>query len=335
MSIWKNASKFDRIVFMVNKAILIAGGAGFIGSYLCGTLLKEKNKVICLDNLTTGSEINIRNFFSDQNFTFINEDICSANFVQVLKTHHIDEIYHLASPASVIHITAHPIQAALANSMGTKNLLDLASANNAKILFASSSEAYGDPKEHPQKESYWGNVNSVGVRSGYDEGKRFGEALCMAYYREGGVKVKIVRIFNTYGPNSRVDDSRVIPSFVAHALQNRSLPVHGDGSQTRSFCYVSDMVEGIIKMMESNQTGPINLGNPKEYHIIDIAKKILSATSSSSKINFVKRPKDDPERRKPDIVLARQRLGWSPKVSFDEGLEKTINYFKDIIGKST
>lgn len=315
----------------MKKRILVSGGAGFIPSHLCKRLLDEGNYVICIDNFTTGSKRNIEPLYSYENFKFIQGDLNKRDVIDQFVSQSLDQIYHMASPASVSYIVDNPIEAATVNSIGTFNLLNLAVRTNSRILFTSSSEAYGDPKVHPQKESYWGNVNSVGIRSGYDEGKRFGEALCMAYKREKNLDVKIVRIFNTYGPNSRVDDSRVIPSFVVHALQNRPLPVHGDGSQTRSFCYISDMVDGIIKMVESSQTGPINLGNPKEYRIIDIAKEILSATKSSSKITFVKRPEDDPGRRKPDITFARQKLGWSPKVSFDKGLEKTINYFKEII----
>lgn len=316
---------------MADKVILIAGGAGFIGSHLCSSLLKEGSHIICVDNITTGNERNIELLISNSNFKFIKDDVCSDNFVQNFENQHINEIYHLASPASVTYITDHPVEAALANSVGTKNLLELTRSNGAKMLFASSSEAYGDPKEHPQKESYWGNVNSVGVRSGYDEGKRFGEALCMAYYRELGVKVKIVRIFNTYGPNSSVIDTRVVPQFIMQSLKNQPLTVHGDGQQTRSFCYVSDMVSGFIKMMESEETGPVNLGNLEEYQITDVARKIIKETGSSSKVQFVQRPKDDPAKRRPDITKAKEKLNWSPVVPFEKGLLKTIQYFKEII----
>lgn len=315
----------------MKKRILVSGGAGFIPSHLCKKLIDEGNYVICIDNLSTGSKRNIEPLLSNENFRFIKGDVDKREVINKFDKETLDEIYHMASPASVSYIVDHPIEVATVNSIGTFNLLNIAVHNNSRILFASSSEVYGDSKIHPQIESYWGNVNSVGIRSGYDEGKRFGEALCMAYKREKKLDVKIVRIFNTYGLNSRVDDSRVIPSFIVHALENRPLPVHGDGSQTRSFCYVSDMVDGIIKMMESSQTGPINLGNPKEYHIIDIAKKIISVAKSSSKINFVKRPEDDPSQRKPDILLARQKLGWTPKVSLKDGLTQTINYFRDLL----
>ena len=317
----------------MGKTILVAGGAGFIGSHLCKELLGKGNKVVCFDNLSTGDKKNIQDFLQNNNFTFIRGDVTDSAACNNIENLGIEEIYHLASPASVTYVTDYPVEAASANSVGTKNLLDLAKKKNAKLLFASSSEAYGDPKEHPQKETYWGNVNCVGVRSGYDEGKRFGEALCMAYNREFGVKVKIIRIFNTYGPNSSIKDTRVIPQLLAQALRGESLTVHGDGSQTRSFCYVSDMVSGFIKMMESSETGPINIGNPDEYKIIDIAKKILSVTGSKSEIKFVSRPKDDPAVRKPDISLAKEKLNWTPVVAFDKGLEKTITYFKATFGK--
>lgn len=316
---------------MAKKVIAVAGGAGFIGSNLCKTLLKYENEIICIDNISTGSEKNIKTLLLDNKLTFVNEDVSKPNFDQIFKEKHIDEIYHLASPASVTYITDHPIQAAIANSVGTRNLLELAYRQRAKILFASSSESYGDPKEHPQKESYWGNVNPVGVRSGYDEGKRFGEAFCMAYYRQKNVDVRIVRIFNTYGVNSSLEDTRVVPQFIRQALSGKDITVHGDGTQTRSMCYVSDLVDGLIKSMESQEVGPVNLGNPDEIKIIDLAKKILDMTSSKSKITFVQRPKDDPSVRCPDITKAQDKLSWKPTVSLEDGLEKTIAYFKSII----
>lgn len=307
---------------------LVTGGAGFIGSHLCNELLKSGNQVICLDNLSTGSEKNIQSFLGNKNFKFIKGRVNDLNIISKVSQLDINKIYHLASPASVTYITAHPVDAAIANSIGTKNLLDLALKKRAKFLFASSSEVYGDSQRHPQKETYWGNVNPIGVRSGYDEGKRFGEALSIGYARQYKVKVKIVRIFNTYGPNSSPQDSRVIPSFIVNALQNKLLPIHGDGRQTRSFCYVSDMVDGFIKMMESNETGPINLGNPDEYRIINVAKKIINKINSNSRIEFVELPKDDPKVRRPDISLAKEKLNWTPRVPFEEGLAKTIQYFK-------
>lgn len=316
---------------MAKKVIVVVGGAGFIGSNLCNALLKDENKIICVDNLSTGSERNIKTLLLNNKLTFINHDVSESNFEQIFRTKRIDEIYHLASPASVTYITDHPIQAAIANSLGTRNLLELAHVKRAKILFASSSEAYGDPKEHPQKESYWGNVNPVGVRSGYDEGKRFGEAFCMAYYRQKSLDVKIVRIFNTYGVNSSIEDSRVVPQFIRQALMGDDITVHGDGTQTRSLCYVGDMVAGLIKCMEGGEVGPINLGNPEEIKIIDLAKKILDMTNSKSKITFVQRPKDDPSVRRPDITKAQDKLSWEPTVSLEDGLQLTISYFKSII----
>lgn len=324
--------KFVTIIKM-SKTILVSGGAGFIPSHLCKHLIEEGNHVLCIDNFSTGSKRNIEQFFQNKNFEFTQGDIRDKNLIDKFSHFSINQIYHLASPASVTHIVKHPIEAATVNSIGTYNLLELAMKKNAKLLFASSSETYGDPKEHPQKESYRGNVSPVGVRSGYDEGKRFGEALCMAYYREKGVDIKIVRIFNTYGPNSSPQDSRIVPTFITQALNNQPLTVHGDGKQTRSFCYVGDMVLGFIKMMESDQTGPINLGNPVEYEVIDVAKKIIKATNSKSEIKFTKRPIDDPQVRKPDITLAKEKLNWEPAVSFDEGLISTIEYFKKELGK--
>ena len=312
----------------MDKHILIAGGAGFIGSHLSKMLINLGKKVVSLDNLSTGRKSNIEDLLGSPNFTFIESDTRDK---KSLSNFTFSKIYDLASPASVTYISDHPIETATVNSIGVKNLLDLAKECNAAFLFASSSEVYGDPLEHPQKESYRGNVNPVGVRSGYDEGKRFGEALCMAYHREYGVNVKIVRIFNTYGPNSSIVDTRVVPQLVRQALLGEPLTVHGDGKQTRSFCFVSDMVEGIIEMMESSETGPINIGNPDEYTINDLASKIISMTGSSSKIKYVVRPKDDPKKRKPDIALAKKKLGWEPKVGLTEGLTKTIAYFRQVL----
>ena len=317
----------------MSKISLVAGGAGFIGSHLCTKLLRKGNKVICLDNLSTGNKKNIQPFLDNKNFRFIQGDVTDSVIFQDLNNFRIKEIYHLASPAAVTYIMEYPVDAAEANSIGTKNLLKLALKKNAKFLFTSSSEVYGDPKEHPQKETYWGNVNPIGVRSGYDEGKRFGEALSMGYHRQYNINVKIVRIFNTYGPNSSPNDSRVIPQFLMQALRSKVLTVHGDGTQTRSLCFISDLVEGISLAMESEETGPINLGNPEEYRVIDIANKIIFATKSTSSIAFLERLKDDPARRKPDISFAVKVLKWSPKVSFNQGLEKTIKYFKAIMGK--
>jgi nucleoside-diphosphate-sugar epimerase len=315
----------------MDKKVLVAGGAGFIGSYVCKYLLESGNNVLCVDNLSTGSKRNIDPFLTNKNFKFLKADVIDNSFIETLFASKLDKIYHLASPASVTHIMEYPVEAALANSLGTKNLLGIAKEQNIPILFASSSEAYGDPRQHPQKESYWGNVNSVGVRSGYDEGKRFGEALCMAYHREYDVKVKIIRIFNTYGPNSNVTDSRVVPQLVRQAILGEPLTVHGDGKQTRSFCFVSDMAKGIIAMMESAEVGPINLGNPDECTINDLAHNIIKMTNSSSEIQYVERPKDDPSQRKPDITLAKEKLFWEPKVSLKDGLTETIGYFRQML----
>lgn len=319
------------MIFMTSKTILITGGAGFIGSYICKYLLEKNSKVICVDNLSTGSKKNIEPFLTNKNFKFFKGDITDNNFIETLYAMDFSKIYHLASPASVTHIMQHPVEAALANSLGTKNLLDIARKQNISVLFASSSEVYGDPKEHPQKESYLGNVNSVGLRSGYDEGKRFGEALCMAYHREYKVSIKIVRIFNTYGPNSSISDTRVVPQLVRQAVLGVPLTVHGDGRQTRSFCFVTDMAKGIIVMMEGREVGPINLGNTDEYTINDLANNIIKMTNSGSEIQYGKRPKDDPSQRKPEISLAKQKLGWTPKVGLKEGLTETIIYFRQIL----
>lgn len=314
----------------MKKRILVTGGSGFIGSHLCEALLDYGHEVICLDNLSTGDKNNIKLLMPNNNFYFILSDTRELSLDKLPFDGRIDEIYDLASPASVTYVSDHPIEAATVNAIGTKNLLELSLKFHAKFLFASSSEVYGNPKEHPQKETYWGNVNSIGIRSGYDEGKRFGEALTMAYSRELGLSTKIIRIFNTYGPHTRIDDSRVIPSFVTKALKGEPLAVHGDGSQTRSFCYISDMITGMITLMDSNINIPMNIGNPIEYTINDLATKIISATESSSKIIFVERPPDDPAVRCPDITLAKKLIHWSPMVSLSEGLTKTIEYFRKL-----
>lgn len=313
------------------KRIVVSGGAGFIGSHLCARLAGQGHTVLCFDNLITGNKRNVEGLIHLQNFSFLQGDVRDLSPDRHPFGFSLDEIYDLASPASVTYVSDHPIEAATVNAIGTKNLLDIALANHATFLFASSSEVYGDPKEHPQKESYWGNVNPVGVRSGYDEGKRFGETLVSAYKREHNLQARIARIFNTYGPHSDPNDSRVIPSFITKALHNEPLTVHGDGTQTRSFCYVSDMVSGLVILMESAETSPVNLGNPNEYRIIDVAKKIITLTNSKSSIAFVNRPPDDPSVRRPDITLASTVLHWQPVISLDEGLRKTIAYFRSIV----
>lgn len=303
---------------------LITGGAGFIGSHLCDFLIKKEDRVICIDNMGSGTGRNIEHLKENSNFSFIEHDI-----IKPLELNEkIERIYHLASRASPADFPKFPIEILMTNSVGTYNMLELARKNNAKILFASTSEVYGDPKEHPQKETYWGNVNPTGPRSCYDESKRFGEALCFAYNREYGTDIKIVRIFNTYGTRMRPNDGRVIPNFIKQALNNKPLTVYGDGSQTRSFCYVSDLIEGICKMMESDITGPVNLGNPSEISILETAKLIKKLTDSKSEIVFKPLPKDDPVRRRPDITLAKKKLGWEPRIGFEEGLKKTIEWFK-------
>ena len=310
------------------KTILIAGGAGFIGSNLTKRLLDEGNRIISIDNLHTGKYENIKEFKS-KNYQFIEYDI--INPIKIDEK--IDEIYNLASPASPPHYQAVPLQTIKTNIYGLFNLLELAKKNDAKILQTSTSEVYGEPLEHPQKESYWGNVNPNGFRSCYDESKRCGESICMNFNREYDTKVKIVRIFNTYGPYMDSKDGRVVTNFIIQALKNEDITIYGDGSQTRSFCYVDDMVDGLIKMMDTNDefTGPVNLGNPREFTILDFAKKVIKKTDSKSKIVNCPLPHDDPTQRKPDITLAKEKLGWQPKVMLDEGLDKTIEYYDKVI----
>jgi len=305
------------------KTILVAGGAGFIGSHLCKKLLEKENKVICVDNLLTGQK---KNLINHKNYLFINHDITNSININIK----IDEIYNLACPASPKHYFKYPIYTTKISVIGTLNLLELAYKHNAKFLQASTSEVYGDPQTHPQNEDYFGNVNPIGPRACYDEGKRCAETLCSNFKREKNLDIKIVRIFNTYGPNMRVDDGRVISNFIIQALKNKDITIYGDGKQTRSFCYVSDLIDGLIKMMESNEYGPINLGNPEEFTILDVAKKIIKLTDSKSKLKFLDSLEDDPKLRKPDITKAKTLLKWKPKISFEEGLQKTIKYFKEV-----
>ncbi len=307
--------------------ILVTGGAGFIGSHLCDSLLKKGHSVVCIDNLGTGSERNISHLKVSKNFTFLNADVRDPP-----KLTGVEMIFHLASRASPKDFARYPTDILLTNALGTYNLLSLAQKNSSKFLLASTSEAYGDPLQHPQKETYWGNVSSLGPRSCYDEAKRFAEALTMAFLREHGVDARIVRIFNTYGPRMQKGDGRVIPNFITQCLENKPMTVYGKGTQTRSFCYVSDLVEGIERAMFSQNTrGDVfNLGNPNEMTVLDAAKLIKKLTSSTSEIVFKPLPQDDPVRRNPDIEKAKKMLGWAPQVSFEEGLKKTIAYFREI-----
>lgn len=314
---------------MENETILVTGGAGFIGSHLIDALI-EKNKVICIDNISTGKKENIAHLLKNKNFKFLKHDVAKPLNI----SGKIDYIFHLASPASPVDYQKNPIETMMANSFGTKYMLDLAKRKRAKFLLASTSEVYGDPEKHPQSEDYWGNVNPVGPRSCYDESKRFAEALTMAYHRVHDLDVKIARIFNTYGPRMRTNDGRVIPNFITQALSNKPITVYGDGKQTRSFCYISDMVDGLIRLAFSEYSGEVfNLGNPDEKRIIDVAERIKKMTSSKSPIIFMSLPDDDPERRKPDIKKAKTMLGWEPKISFDEGIGKTIEWFKGFLQK--
>lgn len=311
------------------KISLVTGGAGFIGSHLCDALLSAGHRVYCVDNLLTGSEENLKEAKENPLFTFVRYDAVAE--LPILGR--LDYVFHLASPASVVDYQKSPEETALVNSVGTRNLLIAAKAHKARFLFASTSEIYGDPKEHPQKETYWGNVNPNGVRSCYDESKRWGEMITMLYVRKHGVDGRIVRIFNTYGPRMRKTDGRVVSNFINQALEGKSMTVYGDGKQTRSFCFVSDMVEGIAKAMFARETSGevINIGNPEEYRVIDLAKKIQSMTGTASKIVYDTLPEDDPVQRRPDISKAKQLLGWEPKVSVNDGLEKTIAYYRSIV----
>ena len=307
------------------KNILVTGGAGFIGSHLCKALLELRHNVICLDNLFTGSINNISDLIDNANFEFVKHDIIEPYFRE-----NIDEIYNLACPASPIHYQFNPIKTIKTCTIGVINMLGLARKNNAKILQASTSEIYGDPEIHPQNENYNGNVNVIGPRSCYDEGKRCSETLFMDYHREHKLKIKIIRIFNTYGPNMANDDGRVISNFILQAINGNEITINGDGNQTRSFQYIDDLIKGMIKMMDvsDNFIGPVNIGNPEEISMNKLALKILSLTKSKSKIIYKDLPKDDPKRRNPDITLAKNKLNWSPKNDLDGGLIKTIEYFK-------
>ena len=309
-----------------SKKILVTGGAGFIGSHLCTRLIAEGHYVICLDNLFTGSRQNISHLLKHPHFEFVDHDV-----EHPYQRERLDEIYNLACPASPIHYQYDAIKTIRTSVMGAINLLDLAHRTHAKILQASTSEVYGDPMVHPQNETYWGNVNPVGIRSCYDEGKRCAETLFMDYHRQCGVRVKLIRIFNTYGPRMLPNDGRVVSNFVVQALQGKDITIYGSGNQTRSFQYVDDLIEGMMRMMDSEDDfiGPVNLGNPGEFTIRELAEKVIQLTGSTSRIVYKPLPMDDPQRRQPDISLAKERLGWQPVVKLDEGLARIIDYFRD------
>ena len=311
---------------MKGSRVLVTGGAGFLGSHLCDRLVLEGAEVLCLDNFFTGSKRNILHLMDNSSFELIRHDLVEPIFLEV------DQIYNLASPASPVHYQYNPVKTVKTNVMGAINMLGLAKRVKARILQASTSEIYGNPQEHPQKESYWGHVNPIGLRSCYDEGKRVAETLMMDYYRQNRVDVKIVRIFNTYGPRMAVSDGRVVSNFIVQALRNEPITVYGDGSQTRSFCYVSDMIEGWIRMMNCEDfMGPVNLGNPNEFSIERLAELVIEITQSKSQIVYKSLPEDDPIQRRPDISLAKEKLNWEPHVNLPEGLEKTVDYFRRVL----
>lgn len=309
------------------KRVLVAGGAGFLGSHLCERLLAQGAEVICLDNFFTGSKDSIVHLLKHSHFKLLEHDICNPLRIEV------DEIYNLACPASPIHYQFDPVQTIKTNVQGAINLLTLAQIQNTKILQASTSEIYGDPQVHPQIEAYWGNVNPIGPRSCYDEGKRCAETLFFDYHRQYGVPIKVARIFNTYGPRMHPQDGRVVSNFIVQALRKEPITLYGDGSQTRSFCFVDDLIDGFIALMNSSPhfTGPVNLGNPIEFTIGDLARLIIKMTGSPSSLIFKPLPQDDPQRRKPDITLAQKELSWSPKVPLEDGLQKTIEYFRKLM----
>lgn len=307
------------------RTAVITGGAGFVGSHLCDLLINKKYKVICIDNFVTGDEKNISHLWDNPLFEFIKFDVTKYFEVKGM----VDVVLHFASPASPVDYLEYPIQTLKVGALGTHNCLGLAKAKKAKFILASTSEIYGDPLEHPQKESYWGNVNPIGTRAVYDEAKRFAEAITMAYHRYHNIDTKIVRIFNTYGPRMRINDGRAVPNFIIQALSNQPLTIYGEGKQTRSFCFISDLVEGIFRLINSKINEPVNLGNPKEITIKETANLIIKLTHSKSKIKFLSLPQDDPKKRKPDISRARYYLRWKPAVELKEGLRSTILWFKN------
>lgn len=310
------------------KKILITGGAGFLGSHLCDRMIEQGNQVYCLDSLFTGNLRNIDHLTNYSSFKFIKHDV-----VDPINIENLDEIYNLACPASPVHYQYDPIHTMKTSVLGAINVLELARRTRAKVFQASTSEVYGDPSVHPQPEDYWGNVNTVGIRSCYDEGKRAAETLFFDYRRAYDMRIKVVRIFNTYGPRMAADDGRVVSNFIVQALRGENLTIYGDGSQTRSFCYADDLVDGFIKLMNSDDSveGPINIGNPGEFTMIELAEKVLRLTGSNSELIHLPLPQDDPKQRRPDITKAKQYLGWEPKVALEQGLERTIAYFKQTI----
>jgi UDP-glucuronate decarboxylase len=308
---------------------LVTGGAGFLGSHLCARLIKEKNDVICLDNFFTGQKRNIAYLMENPYFELIRHDVTFPYYIE------IDRIFNLACPASPPHYQYDPVQTTKTSVHGAINMLGLAKRTGSRILQASTSEVYGDPAVHPQTESYWGNVNPIGVRSCYDEGKRCAETLFFDYYRQHGVQIKVVRIFNTYGPNMHPNDGRVVSNFIMQALQNSDITIYGDGQQTRSFCYVDDLIDAFLLMMDSPDdfTGPVNIGNPDEFTMLELAERVISLTGCSSRIIYQPLPQDDPKQRRPDITLAKDKLKWEPKISLDDGLKETIAYFRKLINQ--
>ena len=312
---------------MIKKKILVTGGAGFLGSHLCEKLLNQGHEVVCMDNYFTGQKQNVVHLLKNPFFELIRHDVTMPFFIEV------DEIYNLACPASPVHYQYNPIKTVKTSVMGAINMLGLAKRIRAKVLQASTSEVYGDPEIHPQTESYWGHVNPIGPRSCYDEGKRVAETLFVNYHKQNKVRIKIIRIFNTYGPRMHPNDGRVVSNFIVQALKGEDITIYGDGTQTRSFCYVDDLLEGMVRLMNSREefTGPVNIGNPGEFTMIELAERVLKLTGSKSKLIHLALPADDPLQRKPDISLARKELGWEPAIALEEGLVKTIEYFKTII----
>ena len=311
------------------KQVLVTGGAGFLGSHLCEVLVEEGADVLCLDNFYTGSRANVQHLVGKPNFELLRHDVTFPLYIEV------DEVYNLACPASPIHYQHDPVQTTKTSVHGAINMLGLAKRTGAKILQASTSEVYGDPEEHPQPEHYWGHVNPIGPRSCYDEGKRCAETLFFDYHRQHNLPIKIARIFNTYGPRMHPDDGRVVSNFIVQALKGESLTIYGDGSQTRSFCYVDDLVAGLIRLMrtEDDCTGPVNLGNPDEFQIKQLAERVLALVGSRSKIIYKELPQDDPQQRRPDITLAKAQLNWQPSIALDEGLRRTVEYFRALLAQ--